>query len=116
MLVEDDDSACPFICVSGKCIVVTVVFCSHIFSYNSSTGIFTVPSGGDGLYYFSTYLLVHFGKHAAFTLRVNEDYLCSAYGDNNANGANDYPQATCSGLVRLNEGRNTLMLFAVYLF
>ena len=28
-----------------------------ISSYDSTTGVFTVPSGGDGVYYFSTYLI-----------------------------------------------------------
>ena len=28
-----------------------------ISSYDSTTGVFTVPPGGDGVYYFSTYLI-----------------------------------------------------------
>ena len=74
------------------------------FRYNSSTGIFTVPSGGDGLYYFSTYLLVFFGETAFFNIRVNGEILCSAWGDEDSNSGSDIPQATCSGLAQLNEG------------
>ena len=78
---------------------------SHIcFRYDSSTGTFTVPSGGDGMYYFSTYLLVDDGEVGRFSIRVNGEILCTALGDLNANGGNDYPQATCSGLTQLAEG------------
>ncbi len=115
-------------------LVVTFVFCVHIFSclkrklclafsyaasgkasdlscyfllirYDPTTGIFTVPSGGDGLYYFSTYLLVNFGEFGEFNIRVNGEILCSARGDNNNSGSNDNAVATCSGLAQLTEGR-----------
>ncbi len=75
------------------------------FRYDPATGIFTVPSGGDGLYYFSTYLSVASGHYAGFNIRVNGEILCTAFGDNNYNGADDYPQATCSVLTQLAEGQ-----------
>ena len=71
--------------------------------YNSFTGAFTVPTGGDGLYYFSTYLLVNYGEAARFNIRVNGANLCTAFGDANNNGG-DVQQATCSGLAQLSEG------------
>ncbi len=71
--------------------------------------MFTVPSGGDGLYYLNTYLLVQAGEVGDFNIQVNGEVLCTAYGDGDS--ASDYSQATCSGLVQLTEGnfpqRNT---------
>ncbi len=76
----------------------------HSFSrYSPSTGIFTVPSGGAGTYYFSTYLLVQEDEYAYFNIVVNGIILCTAWGENDYND-NDRPQAACSGLVQLNEG------------
>ncbi len=78
------------------------------FRYDSATGTFTVPPGGDGLYY-NTYLNVDDGDSAYFNIRVNGEILCTAHGDNYHNGAYDYPQATCSGLAQLTEGKATLL-------
>ncbi len=64
-----------------------------------------MPSGGDGLYYFSTYLQVDYGEYGLFNIRVNEERLCSALGDLSANGGTDYPQGMCSGLAQLTEGK-----------
>ena len=66
--------------------------------------MFTVPPGGDGLYYFSTYLLIDDGDLAYFNLVVNDDdILCTAYGDHDSAGE-DYSQAACSAMAQLNEG------------
>ncbi len=70
--------------------------------------MFIVPQGGDGVYYFSTYLLVDAGERALFNIRVNGEKLCTACGDLNDNGLNDSAQATCSSLVQLTEGRSIL--------
>ncbi len=72
--------------------------------YDPRTGVFTVQPGGDGLYYFSTYLRVDDGEFGVFNIRVNGEILCSAFGDNDNSGAVDYPQATCSGLAQLGQG------------
>ena len=37
-----------------------------------------MPSGGDGYYYFSTYLLVDNDEYGAFDIRVNGETLCTA--------------------------------------
>ena len=74
--------------------------------------MFTVPSGGDGLYYFSTYLLVQGGQLGYFNIVVNDVIVCSAYGDENSNSGSDSPQAMCSAVVYVAEGRSrTLLLF-----
>ena len=65
----------------------------------------SVPPGGDGLYYFSTYLLVDLGELAYFNMVVNDVIFCSAYGDESSNSGSDYPQATCSAVVDVTEGK-----------
>ncbi len=75
------------------------------FRYNPLTATFTVPPGGDGLYYFSTFLRVDDGEFAVFDVAINGNRFCTASGDNHINGA-DYPQATCSGLAHLMEGND----------
>ena len=77
---------------------------NFLCSYDSSTGVFTVPSGGDGLYYFSTYLAVFNGELGSFNVVVNNDnIICTAYGDHDILG-DDYPQAACSAMAQLAEG------------
>ncbi len=50
-----------------------------IARYDPSIGTFTVPPGGEGLYYFSTYVLVDAGEWAHFNIRVNGVNLCTVY-------------------------------------
>ncbi len=54
------------------------------FSFNNSTGFFTVPPGGDGMYYFSISYLVNVGHYARFVIMVNGEKKCMAYGDGTA--------------------------------
>ena len=74
-------------------------------SYDSSTGVFTVPPDGAGLYYFSTYLLVDSGEIGGFNIVLNDVIVCSAYGDESSNSGSDNPQATCSAVVDVTEGK-----------
>ena len=71
--------------------------------------MFTVPPGGDGLYYFSTYLLISAGEYGIFNMVVNDVIICSAYGDENSNSGSDVPQATCSAVVDVAEGKGLLL-------
>ena len=71
--------------------------------------MFTVPTGGDGLYYFSTHLVVWPGEVATFHILLNVgDMLCTAYGDHN-NGDNDHQTATCSAIVDVVEGSSSFV-------
>ena len=84
-----------------------IVLCSR---YDPSTGFFKAQS--DGLYYFSTYLLINAGEYAQFFIEVTGQtgqVLCRAEGDSDSSG-NDWSQATCSGLVQLTEGKNVTLL------
>ena len=80
-----------------------VIYVTLIDRYDVTTGVFTVPPSGDGLYYFSTYLLVWTGKVATFNLVVNNVIFCTAQGDHSV-VAIDNPQAACSAMAQLSEG------------
>ena len=67
--------------------------------------MFTVPPGGDGLYYFSTYLLVGPGEIAYFNIEVNDVIVCTSFGDESTNSGSDLPQATCSAMVDVTQGK-----------
>ena len=54
---------------------------SFNYSYDSTTGTFTVPSSGDGFYYFSTYLLVESGEYGRFNIEINGETLCTGQTD-----------------------------------
>ena len=77
-----------------------------MFRYDSDTGVFTVPPGGDGLYYFSTYLAVESDEYASFHMMLNGEVLCSAVGDHDEGDDVSVPQATCSATADLTEGIN----------
>ena len=77
---------------------------NYFCRYNSTTGVFTVPPGGAGHYYFSTYLLLDEGDWAIFELRINGDRICRAHGDDD-DSLSEYAQAACSGLTVLKEGQ-----------
>ena len=69
--------------------------------YDSSTGTFTVPPGGDGYYYFSTYLFVIVEKLARFDIQINGETLCTAQTVHSL--GNNGP-AVCSGAGYIMEG------------
>ena len=75
-------------------------------SYDSTTGVFTVPSGGDGVYYFSTSVRVDFGETGRFDMHVNDNDICTTWPDNTDNGTGDAATGSCSAVVDLVEGDN----------
>ena len=75
-----------------------------ISSYDSTTGVFTVPSGEDGVYYFSTYLLVDAGEYGNFDMYLNNDVICSTLLDHTSSGVDDYPPGSCSAVANLVAG------------
>ena len=70
--------------------------------------MFTVPSGGAGLYYFYVHVLVSVGEEADFRLEKNHELLCGLLGDNSAGGARDYDTGTCAATVMLDEGNKII--------
>ena len=70
--------------------------------YDSATGTFTVPSDGDGYYYFSTYFLINGGEYGYFDIEINGNILCTSGTDHDDTS---YPaQAACSGAAYITEG------------
>ena len=60
-----------------------------------------MPPGGDGYFYFSTYLHVLIGEFGAFEIQINGEMLCwfEEY-----NSANNYGPAVCDGISYIVEG------------
>ena len=67
--------------------------------YDRTTGIFRVPPGGDGVYYFSTYLLSFGGEYGRFDMRLNDDVICTAFEDHSNNGSGDAAPGSCTAVV-----------------
>ena len=72
-------------------------------SYDSGSGTFTVPPGGDGFYYFSVYVMVNAGEECRFNLEINGEKLCSLDGDQNKS-TGDESQSACSAAAYAAEG------------
>ena len=66
--------------------------------------MFTVPPGGDGIYYFSTYVLVDEGEIAGFDVELNGDVICTTYPDHGNSGDLDYAPGSCSAVVDIIAG------------
>ena len=64
-------------------------------SYNSTAGIFTVPPGGEGFYYFSTSLVVREAENGYFHMQINGDTMCTAFTNQEETPSSAGP-ATCS--------------------
>ena len=77
--------------------------------YDSESGTFTVPPGGDGYYYFSTYLVVNHLEYGAFDIVINGERLCTAYTEQQVTYQFDPGQAACSGAVYVTEGTTVFL-------
>ena len=79
------------------------------YRYDSSTGTFTVPPGGDGFHYFSVYCTVYYFEYAFFDIQINGETICSAYGETDSSTFSDYVHTTCSVTTYVAEGRIYLL-------
>ena len=70
--------------------------------YSPPTGLFTVPSGGAGLYFFYTHLLYYPNENSNFPIRHNDFDLYDTYADG---GSGDWDMTSCGAVVVLEEGR-----------
>ena len=74
--------------------------------YNSTTGTFTVPVGGDGLYYFSVHLTIWLYQTSTFDLKINGETICSALGEVYHPTLPDVSTASCATIASATAGIN----------
>ena len=75
-----------------------------ISRYDSTTGVFTVPPGGDGVYYFSMFVMVQTGEHALLDITLNDDIICTTWPDQDATG--DPSTGSCSAVIDAVAGKD----------
>ena len=78
--------------------------------------MFTVPPGGNGVYYFSTYLLIQDGEYGRFDMVLNDDVICSTYADHATSGATDYASGSCSVIMNVVTGKQCSILYTIRTF
>ena len=76
-----------------------------VYRYDSTTGVFTVSPGGDGVYYFSVFVRVESGETGGFHIKVSDDVMCTTYPDHNSSGDLDYAPGSCSAVVDVIAGK-----------
>ena len=76
---------------------------SIIYRYNSTTGTFTVPTGGDGYYYFSVYFTLKGRHNGVFQLNINEQNICTVIVYTLQ--TDDFGQSSCGGVIYAEEGK-----------
>ena len=89
-------------------------FCNSIDRYNSATGTFTMPSGGDGSYYFSVFLTTVSVEFAYFDLEINGTPLCSVRGELTQMSSGDEVGVSCSGVDYVTAGKK--LILQIFLF
>ena len=99
MTAQLEPLQCPLVEMDS----ITSLF--NIYRYNSSTGTFTVPPGGDGFYYFSSHFLVLSFEFAGFAVEINGETICSAYGERESSPNDDPGPISCSGASFAAEGK-----------
>ena len=79
---------------------------NYFSRYNSTTGEFTVPPGGDGLYFFYMNLRLSDQESAYFRIMKNAAEACRAVTDFDNAGVNDFGMISCGTLDLVAEGNN----------
>ena len=102
MTAQLEHSQCPLVEIDS----INSLFI--VYRYDSSTGTFTVPSGGDGFYYFSAYLLGRNGELSNFDLQINGDQLCSIQLEQQETSG-DFLQSSCSATTYAAQGNSIIL-------
>ena len=71
--------------------------------------MFTVPPGGDGAYYFSTFLYGDKGEFSFYDMMLNNEQICSARPDHSIDGSSDYTTGSCRAVVSVTSGNMYLI-------
>ena len=98
MTVQLEHSQCPLV----EMYSITSLFI--LYRYDSGTGTFTVPPGGEGFYYFSSYMRVYGDESAEFDIEINGARICSVTADLTDSPIGDREITSCSGATYLLEG------------
>ena len=72
--------------------------------YSGSTGRFTTPSGGAGLYYF--YVHVSLNKTTFAWINIRHNGTTVAIMREDETGSRDYPSGSCGAVIMMQEGNN----------
>ena len=64
-----------------------------------------MPSDGDGVYYFSVYVLVSYGEFVNIEMTLNNGLVCSIQADQNTSGSGDSQAASCSAVLDVTSGK-----------
>ena len=76
--------------------------------------MFTVPSGGDGYYYFSVHFAVWYYELALFDIQINGDTICTAWADRNNFEGTDGAPTSCSAASFAAEGEKHKITKQIY--
>ena len=79
-------------------------FSVYFYRYNSSTGTFTVPPSGDGFYYFSVFLAVDAAEICVFDIEINGSQFCSPNSFLSSPPGGEREPTSCSGVAYVAEG------------
>ena len=72
--------------------------------YSSTTGTFTVPTGGEGYYFFTVYMRVLGDESAIFDIEIEGELICSVSSDLTESPSSDREITSCSGATYASEG------------
>ena len=97
MTAQLEHSQCPLVEMDS----ISSLFI--VYRYDSTTGTFTVPSGGDGFYYFSAYFTPYFEEASHFDIQINGEMICTAYVDQTS--TTDFGHTSCSAATYAAEGK-----------
>ena len=81
--------------------------------YDSSTGQFTVPPGGAGLYFLYVNFFTAPLQDVDFGIRVNGQLLCSAHSDMDSANGNDRGTPSCGAVAALTDGTANIRVFSI---